>query len=418
MTSKPWHYSESDNGVVGNLISRRRLLASGAVLTSLALYSYQRGLRYPALSFEHNAPSSTLSTAQLNLTLKDCIAVDDTTLRAIAPEPSVTVQLAKGSSSFKVTNIATNAILEINRGHAYKGTVDQQVDGISRQLSIQSAADQSLKLDWTVPVSEGFEFAVMGDTGGGSELAWTLKRAVELGAQFLIHLGDFNYSDGEYDAAIRLFNDAELPCYVTIGNHDFHHSGLIYDKFLKQIGPMNHAFELAGTRFINVDTAADFWPKQSGQRGKLFKSLDAATPFIGEQVVFTHRPLKDPRPHDDHEIGGIGEIDWLAKQSRQLGVSTILSGHVHHCAELDFQGLCQLTIGEGLGHEDLVMQKPVSQIMMGKVEPGKKLAHRWEHLNMPWTYHLSPTHLVKLQLDQRVKQLDWYRSMLTAFADA
>lgn len=230
MTSKPWNYSESDNGVVGNLISRRRLLASGDVLTSLALCSYQRGLRYPALSFEHNAPSSTLSTAQLNLTLKDCIAVDDTTLRAIAPEPSVTVQLANGNSSFKVTNIDTNAILEINRGHAYKGTLDQQVDGTSRQISIQSVADQSLKLDWTVPVREGFEFTVMGDTGGGSqlawmqELAWTLKRGVELGAQFLIHLGDLNYSDGEYDAAIRLFNDAELPCYVTIVNHDFHHS--------------------------------------------------------------------------------------------------------------------------------------------------------------------------------------------------
>ncbi|MBL4672911.1 MAG: hypothetical protein JKX81_11685 [Arenicella sp.] len=87
---------------------------------------------------------------------------------------------------------------------------------------------------------------------------------------------------------------------------------------------MNHAFELAGTRFINVDSAADFWPKQSGHRGKLFSSLGAATSFIGEQVLFTHRPLKDPRPHDDHEIGGIGAIDWLAKQSRELGVSTIL----------------------------------------------------------------------------------------------
>ncbi|MBL4672910.1 MAG: hypothetical protein JKX81_11680, partial [Arenicella sp.] len=165
---------------------------------------------YPRLSFEHKAADSTLTTALLNLTLKDLIAVDDTTLRAIAPEPSVTAQVAKGSSSFKITNIANNAIIGI--GQAYKGTVDQQVDGTSRQISIQSDTDQSLTLNWTVPVDDGFEFAVMGDTGGGSELAWTLKRAVELGAQFLVHLSDFNYSDGEYDAAIRQFNDAELPC--------------------------------------------------------------------------------------------------------------------------------------------------------------------------------------------------------------
>jgi len=399
------------------LICRRRLLASGLALTTLGLYSYQRGLRYPALSFEHHAPNPMLATAQLNLTLRDCIAVDDTTLRAIAPEPSVSIELAKGNSSFKITNIATNAVLEINQGKPYSGIVDQQVEGINRQIFITSGTSQNLRIDWTVPVSEGFEVAIMGDTGGGSELAWTLKRAVELGAQFLIHLGDFNYSDGEYDSAIRQFNDAKLPCYVTIGNHDFHDNGLIYDQFLKQIGPMNHAFELAGTRFINIDSAANFWPNHSGQRGKLFRSLGATEPFAGEQVVFTHSPLKDPRPHDDHEIGRIDEIDWLARQSRELGVSTILSGHVHHSAELDFQGLLQLTIGEGLGYENLVMQKPVAQIMMARVEPGKKLAHRWENLNMPWVDHLNPTHLIKLQRDRRFKQFDWYQALLASLTD-
>ncbi|MGK0375269.1 MAG: putative phosphodiesterase [Arenicella sp.] len=396
------------------VISRRSLLTGGALLTSLGLYSYQRGLRYPRLSFEHEAVSSTLSAAHLNLSFKDCIAVNDNTLRAIAPEPSVTIKLTKGSSSFEINNIANNAILDINQGRAYKGSVDQQVQGIRRQVYIESGGEQTLTLKWTVPNSNGFEFAVMGDTGGGAELTWTLKRAHQLGAQFLLHLGDFNYSEGEYDSAIDQFNNAKLPCYVTIGNHDFHDNGLIYDKFLKQIGPMNHAFELAGTRFINLDTAADFWPKQSGQRGHLLRILGAQAPFLGEQILFTHRPMKDPRPHDDHDIGGIGEIDWLARQARHLGVSTILNGHVHHSAEIDFQGLRQLTIGEGLGHEDLVLQKPVAKIMMAKVEPGRKLEQRWEELNMPWSEHLSPTHLIKLKRDGRNKQLEWYQAILAA----
>ncbi|MFT6408464.1 MAG: putative phosphodiesterase [Arenicella sp.] len=316
-------------------------------------------------------------------------------------------------------NVASNANLEVNQNRAYQGTlkqlqatIEQQVEGTQRRIRIESNVEQNIRLRWTVPTTDGFEFAVMGDTGGGTELAWTLKRAHELGAQFLLHLGDFNYTEGEYDSAIEQFNHAKLPCYVTIGNHDFHDNGLIYDKFLQQIGPMNHAFELAGARFLNVDTAADFWPKQSGQRGKLFRDLAAEKPFSGEQILFTHRPLKDPRPHDDHEVGGIGEIDWLAAQSRELGISTILNGHVHHSAELDFQGLRQLTVGEGLGHENLVLQKPVAKIMMAKVEPGKKLEHRWEDLNMPWSEHQSPTHLVKLSRDRRVKQLQWYRAML------
>lgn len=390
------------------MITRRRLLAGGALLSTLALYAHQRGLRYPRLSLEHSPPEPNFSNDHLELTFRDCIAVGNNVLRAIAPEPSITVKPISGEASIEVLNIARNAVLEF--GDKAIGHVDEEVDNTRRLIYISAAADQEITLKWTLPVSDGFEFAVMGDTGGGSELAWTLKRAHELGAQFLLHLGDFNYSDGEYDQAIDLFNNANLPCYVTIGNHDFHDDGLIYDKFLKQIGPMNHAFELAGTRFINIDTAADFWPVHSGHRGALFDSLGSAKPFTGEQIIFTHRPIKDPRPHDDHEVGSIGEADWLVKKSRQLGVKTILNGHVHHSAELDYQGLRQITIGEGLGHEDLILQKHVAQMMITTVEPNKKLEHRWVDLNMPWSEHQSPTHLFKLKRDRRNKQLEWYQA--------
>lgn len=398
------------------MITRRRLLAGGALLTTLGLYSHQRGLRYPRLSFEHRSPNSTLATAQFDLKFTDCIAINASTLRAIAPEPRILIAPIKGEISFSVLNLASNAVLKFDAPTSV--TIDEEIDGTHRTVNIKSSTEQKISLNWSLPVSDGFEFAVMGDTGGGSELAWTLKRAHELGAQFLLHLGDFNYGDGEYDQAIEHFNNAKLPCYVTIGNHDFHDDGLIYDKFLKQLGPMNHAFELAGTRFINIDTAADFWPAHSGRRGALISSLKNTPPFNGEQVMFTHRPLKDPRPHDDHEIGGIGEIDWLAKQCRELAIKTVLNGHVHHSAELDYQGIRQLTIGEGLGHENLVLQKQVANIMMAKVEPGKKLAHRWVDLNMPWSEHQSPTHLFKLKRDRRHKQLEWYKSLQQSYTRA
>jgi len=391
------------------VITRRRLLASGALLSTLGIYSHQRGLRYPRLSFEHKARGLTLSTDEFDLSLKDCIATANHSLRAIAPEPGIAISNLKGTTAIEIVNIASNAIIHINAEAA--SYVDEEVNGTHRTIHIKSTTSQSINIHWSLPVNDGFEFAVMGDTGGGSELVWTLKRAHELGAQFLLHLGDFNYSNGEYEQAIEHFKKAKLPCYITIGNHDFHDNGLIYDKFLAELGPMNHAFELAGTRFINIDTAADFWPAHSGHRGALFDTLQREPRFNGEQIMFTHRPLKDPRPHDDHEIGGIGSIDWLIKQSRELGISTVLNGHVHHSAELDFRGLRQLTIGEGLGHEDLVLQKPVSKIMMAKVEPNEKLEHRWLDLNMPWADHQSPTHLYKLKRDRRDKQLDWYQSL-------
>jgi len=132
----------------------------------------------------------------------------------------------------------------------------------------------------------------------------------------------------------------------------------------------------------------------------------------GEQVFFTHRPLKDPRPHDDHEVGGINEIDWLTDMLNSVGCKQLLTGHVHHSAELEFEGIHQYTIGEGLGFEDLVLQRPVAKIMMGRVEEGRSLAHSWVDLNMPWSEHTSPTHAFKLKKFGRLKQLEWYQSLI------
>lgn len=390
------------------MFNRRRLFMGGALFSALGLYSYQRGLRYPPISFEHRAVTPGLRSSETDLDLYDLIVVKDGGLRAIAPEPSIVIKRVAGSPSITVLNIAPNAVLTLDE--KITALLDEEIDGITRTVHLQEGL-QGSTLKWILPVSEGFEFAVMGDTGGGSELAWTLKRAHDLGAQFLLHLGDFNYSEGEYDLAIDHFNNAELPCYISIGNHEYHSSGLIYDKFLSQIGPMNHAFELAGKRFINLDTSVDFWPAHAGNRGRFLSSLLGAGQYDGEQIIFTHRPLKDPQPHDDHEIGGIGEVDWLSAQFQDLGVSTLLSGHVHHSAELDYRGLRQMTIGEGLGHEDLVLQKHVSKMMMATVELGKNLEHRWVGLNMPWSEYQNPKHLKQLKFDRRHRQIEWFEQL-------
>lgn len=389
------------------MVSRRQFLIGGALFGSACLYSYNRGIRYPRLSLEPPVLSDIYQLPHALLTLKDAIVTGASQLRAIAPEPKITVESQRGIVQFSVSNIAPNAKLSII-GKGIK-RLDEEMDGLTRHISLDSAIEQTITLNWQLDVAHGFEFAVMGDTGGGSELAWTLKRAHQLGAQFLIHLGDFNYTEGEYTSAIDLFNSSPMPCYVTIGNHDFHDNGLIYQKFLNEIGPMNHAFELAGTRFINIDTAADFFPAHGGLRGQL---LDQLTPTIGEQVVFTHRPLKDPRPHDDHNVGGINEVSWLVQEIERLGSQHFLHGHVHHSAELDFQGIRQICAGEGLGYEDLVHQKQVATIMMAKIEPGIGMTHDWHDLKLPWSAHQNPTHAMKLKRQGRLKELEWYTNLI------
>jgi len=396
-------------------LSRRNFILAGAA--AFGVYTYQRGLRYPRLGFEHRALPNRLNLGSVSIALQHAIfssqaaQVDKINLRAIAPEPEVTLNATKGESfRFQISNLSPTAKLKIIGDPNV--SVDEESHGTKRTLAIKFNGEQSITLSWQLVEREGAYFAVIGDTGGGLELEWLLHRAEQLGAQFLLHLGDFNYGENEYDRAIELFEASPFPCYVSIGNHDYNDSGLIYQQFLQQIGPMNHTFTLAGTRFVNLDSAVDFFPASAGRRGKLFNELQLDQTKHFDQVVFTHRPFKDPRAGRDHVIGGVGEIAWLHKKIVTLGAREILTGHVHRSAELDFEGLQQWTVGEGLGFQDIVYQKQVATMLMGTVELGKQVNYQWHAINMPWTSHTSPTHEIKLKLEQPHSKLEWYKRKL------
>lgn len=391
--------------------TRRSFLIAGAI-KGTCIYAYQRGLRYPRLSLETGRPTQRIKTSNAGLELSDAIVTclkRQINLRAIAPEPAIDIKLQKGKLKFSLNNVAKNATLIIE-GQGIK-SVDEQTNGITRTVAIESTTTQRLKLRWHLPVEDGLDFALLGDTGGGDELTWGLTKAHQLGAQFLLHLGDFNYGNNEYDLAINAFKESPIPVYVSIGNHDFNDDGLIFQRFLDEIGPMNHAFELAGTQFINIDTAADFLPVGGGNRGDLFASLNDDQNDYSDRLFFSHRPLKDPRPHDDHDAGQPNEIDWLANAIAELGANTLVTGHVHHSSELDYKGIHQWTVGEGLGHEDIIQQKQVAKILLGRVEPGKKVAYRWADLGMPWASHTSYTHEKKLRIASRKRQLEWFNQL-------
>lgn len=376
-------------------------------------YALQRGLRYPTLSVSPSATSQRVELSGGQLSLHNLLYVQNetTTLRAYAPEPELLVQLKQGRYRLRVTNLSPRAQLQLSQHSG--ATVDEQIVGLARNLDITLKQEVDLKLSWKLDSQASYKFAVIGDTGGGGdELDWALTRAQQLDALFLLHLGDFNYSEGEYAGAIKKFSASPVPVYVSIGNHDFHDDGLIYARFRAEINPLNHAFSLAGTQFVNIDTAADFFPASGGLRGDLFDQLSNDPQQYTDRLFFTHRPLRDPRPHDDHIVGGVGEVDWLARSIAALGGDTLLTGHVHHSAELDYAGIKQWTAGEGLGHENIVLQKPVAQMLIGRVAPALPTSFSWVDLNLPWALHTSPTHKKKLVRDNRQTQLAWYETLL------
>jgi len=404
------------------MANRRNFLLATALFGSIG-YTYHRGLRYPRLGFEHRLATSSATGQFATVEFSDAIlrnakaytknkisSRDDLQFRAIAPEPSISlIMLKSGSFRVEISNITPNASLKVEGEPKTK--IDEQATATNRYLKISGKAGQALTLRWNLEQT-GANFAVIGDTGAGLELKWALQRAHQLGAQFLLHLGDFNYGPNEYNRAIELFESAPLPCYVSIGNHDYNDSGLIYQHFLDNIGPMNHSFSVAGTRFVNVDTAVNFLPASGGQRGRLFDYLRQDTKNYDDNVFFTHRPFVDIRPGQDHTISGIGEMDWLATQIKGCGRSHFLCGHVHRSGETDYKGLRQYTAGEGLGFEDIVHQKQVSKLLLGTVELGQPATYKWHHLDMPWAMHRSHKNETKLIAEHSISKLQWYKQML------
>lgn len=403
------------------MLTRRRLLAAGAVLATGG-YINARGLRYPRMGFEPDELSTSFHAQSWKIGWHDAIlrppALQEPTpgstqlqLRAIAPEPQLSIQTENAQTfHIKVLNIAPSALLKTQPGAAI--SVEEQRDGCQRSLTISLPRHANLDLQWFIPATESCRFAVIGDTGGGAELRWALERARQLDALFLLHLGDFNYGEGEYPEAIAAFDSAPLPCYISIGNHDFNDSGLVYQHFLTQLGPFNHAFEIAGTQFINVDTAADFFPAWSGLRGEMLDNLSAGNTRIADRVCFTHRNFLDPRAGREHVIGRSGERRWLASALREAGLSSLLTGHVHRTAELEYRGLKQYTVGEGLGFEDIVHQRQVAEMLLGAAQFGTKVQYQRVPLNMPWSLHSSPEHAKKLRKEHTASSLHWYEQQL------
>ena len=285
--------------------------------------------------------------------------------------------------------------------------------GLRRTIKFSAKAGDAISFEWVLPDASNFKFAAIGDTGGGDELDWVLQRIEQLDVSFALLLGDLNYGAGEYQSAIELLKAAPCPVYVSIGNHDYNDSGLIYDTFLNQIGPLNNAFVYSGVRFVNFDTAANFLPAWSGKRGDLFAALSSDARQFFEQVFFTHRGFVDPRPGEDHVISGIGEMSWLAESIQSLGGDHVLCGHVHRSAENEYKGLKQFTTGEGLGHEDIVNQSQTSKLLVGEVDTNGGLTYQWHALDMPWSYHTSHTHKEKLIKNNHLERLKWFEGLLS-----
>jgi hypothetical protein len=388
---------------------RRRflLLSGGGLAAAGAAVTYGRGVRFPTLRFVDAGPAMEATMDGVTVSAQGAVFQESREgmfrFRAFVPEPEFTVRSGGGRQTrIVVENIHPRAELEAGGSGAPDGAVLEERFNLSRSLALRSTA-QGARFSWRFPGAERYRFAAIGDTGGGTELRWVLKRAAELGADFLLHLGDIYYEEGDFERAAVHLNTADVPTYAAIGNHDFHMGWEpLHPTFHRVVGPSNFVFTLGGVEFVNIDTAADFIPPARGVRARILGGLRPldAMPDVRDRVVFTHAPLHDPDSERDHAVSRAGEARWLRERLLATGARNLLAGHIHIKEEFDDQGLHTYVSGQGLGHADLIGEIPYrrfAEILIGDVEPGEPVRYHWQPLNMPFEAHCSARNLGMLE---------------------
>jgi len=382
---------------------KRRQFLKRSALTGFAGflgYSTWKGFRYPPIMFVLDAPETRITSQDSQFDFKDVIPLSESSIdgfaikdnpkttffRAIAPEPEFELTSESGSVvDVLVNNLHKETLPSVEGGEL----VDYTVVKTNHLIKVKVGETGKAKIKWTFLRPESYRIATIGDTGGDKELGWCITKSAQYNADFLLHLGDFVYQEGDYQRAIHYFQNSDIPVYVTIGNHDFHSSGKIFQPFLDSIGRFNHMFELGSLRAINIDSANAFFPPWAGERAKLLKEIElmpkeGVSGKVKNTVVYTHKPLSGRR-----HVGGVYADEWLNKRLHTLGVTHAFGGHLHEKVELDVGDIKQYVAGQGLGSQDLLLKKNVAEILLFDVSEKGLSKADWRPLDMPFEMHCN-----------------------------
>ena len=374
---------------------RRWARVLGIFLLLLLANGLWQGLRYPPLQYDPTPhPQSTEFSNQsgnLKVNANQAFLRKDTgkhfVYRAFGPEPDFlfVAESTGWTGEVVIENIHPQSDLQLANG------VTASRVGLELRLKFTLGANQNCAVAVKMPKSITTKFAVIGDGGGRGEMAWCFKRAADLGAQFILHLGDIAYIDADFDSGAKIWNQSPIPIYTAVGNHDFHGGHRYRFKFfMKHFAPLNSAFNLNGLWFLSLDTAADTVPAWGGERGDLLEWFEELPKEQREQViVYTHKPLLDPRvmlgqrkEKGAHALNRSGEANWLRAKAKELGVNAWLCGHIHHSFDFSDQGLHTIIAGEGLGANG-----DSARILLGEFRAQQSPDFSWAQLNMPADAH-------------------------------
>ncbi|MEE6282944.1 phosphodiester glycosidase family protein [Georgenia sp. MJ170] len=167
----------------------------------------------------------------------------------------------------------------------------------------------------------------------------TLQEIVAEDPDVLVINGDLvdEAAPEDFDLAREILDSelagADFPWYYVPGNHEI--MGGEIDNFIAEFGPTHQHFDVAGTRFITLNSATGRLGSEFGQVAMLREQLDLAAedPEISGVLVFAHHPTRDFLPtaasqmSDRHEAAMLE--DWLSDFRNGSGKSAaMIASHV------------------------------------------------------------------------------------------
>jgi len=291
-----------------------RFAATFGVLWALGLSGRAYGLqltRGPYLGWpDDRSVSISWSTDTPSTSRVDCLAPDGTRLSVFDAAP-----VQKHVVSFP--SLAPGAV------YCYSVLSDDQVlvDGLCFRAP-------------RAPLEEGFRFAVVGDTDGGTIPALIASRLVLEEPDLVIHTGDVVYPQGAeagYDE--QFFGPfapwlARGPVLPAIGNHDAEtdRAGPLLANFVLPVNGVTpdsrfYAFRQGSVLFVCLDDETSAYGKGSPQFEWLVQTLSASEALW--KVVYFHEPPFS----SDHS--NVEERVVLSPVFEQFGVDVVFTGHAH-----------------------------------------------------------------------------------------
>ncbi len=371
------------------------------MVTGLALYAQHRVVRYASITVDPAPrPAGLVLANGLEIEARGGYLKASKMTRFRAYQPDVRLRIRSDEPIerhiIQIENIHPEA--KFSRTGVSRVTVREQKHGLLREVELTGLqAGEILNFSWIFPEKPAYRFVAIGDTGGNEELSWGLIRAHELGADFVLHMGDAYYEEAEIAGIGVRLNQSKIPVYTANGNHDFlGPNGNAIEQFLNNVGPMNARFSLLGACFINLDTGSFMYPPHKGARAAML-----AAEVVNQQrdparckdtIVFTHKPIlskfETEFPQREHSLHGY-DAQRIISRLQQLNKVTLLTGHIHNDFSFEQDGFKTYVTGSGLAHKDLIQGGHYARVLVGDIRAGEPIKIDWALNAMPMEYHCS-----------------------------